>query len=155
MDKKDAEILTVLQTDGRATNASLAKRLHMAEAPAWRRVKALEDSGVISGYRAVLDQRKLGFEVTAFVSIRFSSHSPDLQKQFEEQVQQIPEVIWCHNISGATDFLLCVVARNLNEYGQFVSVRLRALPGVTAIESSFSLKAVKDDDRLPVNSVSV
>jgi Lrp/AsnC family transcriptional regulator, leucine-responsive regulatory protein len=151
MDKRDIEILAILQDDGRTSNAALAKHLHIAEAPAWRRVKALEESGVISGYRAVIDQRKLGLQVTAFVSLRFSSHSPNLQKQFEEQVKQIPEVVWCHNVSGATDFLLCVVARNLNEYGQFVSVRLRTLPGVTAIESSFSLKAVKDDDRLPVD----
>ncbi|WP_394779095.1 Lrp/AsnC family transcriptional regulator [Undibacterium sp.] len=150
MDKKDLQLLRALQQDGRASNAALAKSLNMAEAPAWRRVKALEESGVIRGYGAVLDKSKLGYEVTAFVNIRFSSHQPQLQAAFEQQVLQIPEVVWCHNVSGGTDFMLCVVARNLTEYGQFVSAKLRMLPGVTSIESSFSLKAIKDDFRLPL-----
>ena len=150
MDKRDALILRVLQDDGRTTNAALAKQLHIAEAPTWRRVKALEDAGLITGYRAVLNQQALGYEVSAFVRIRFSSHEPKLQAAFEEQVLQIPEVVWCHNVSGDTDFLLCVVARNLQDYGLFVSTRLRMLPGVTSIESSFSLKAVKDGGKLPL-----
>ncbi|WP_025100673.1 Lrp/AsnC family transcriptional regulator [Burkholderia sp. A1] len=150
MDKRDSLILRTLQDDGRTTNAALAKQLHIAEAPTWRRVKALEEAGLIAGYQAVLNQQALGYEVTAFVQMRFSSHLPKLQAAFEEEVLLIPEVVWCHNVSGSTDFLLCVVARNLQEYGQFVSTRLRMLPGVTAIESSFSLKAVKSGWKLPV-----
>jgi Lrp/AsnC family leucine-responsive transcriptional regulator len=151
MDKRDQEILRVLQDDGRTSNAALAKHIHVAEAPAWRRVKALEEQGVIAGYRAVLDQRKLGYEVTAFVQVRFSSHDPKLQAAFERQVVLVPQVLWCHNVSGSTDYLLCVVARSLREYGEFVSAKLRSLPGVTAIESSFSLKAVKADGKLPID----
>lgn len=150
MDNRDVEILRALQADGRMSNAALAKRLNIAEAPAWRRVKALEEAGVISGYRAVLDEHLLGYEVMAFVQLRFAIHNVELQKAFEEQVIRIPEVIWCHNVSGGTDFLLCAVARNLAEYGQLVSSRLRMLPGVTAIESSFSLKAVKKGFHLPL-----
>jgi DNA-binding Lrp family transcriptional regulator len=150
MDARDAEILKTLQADGRTSNAALAKRLHIAEAPAWRRVKALEAAGLIKGYRAVLDPKRLGYEVTAFVHVRFAIHQPQVQQAFEEQVIRIPEVIWCHNVSGGTDFLLCVLARSLSDYGQFVSTRLRSLPGVTAIESSFSLKTVKDDSGPPV-----
>jgi DNA-binding Lrp family transcriptional regulator len=151
LDKRDADILKALQEDGRMTNAALAKRINTAEAPAWRRLRALETSGVIRGYRAVVDQRKLGLEVTAFVQIRFLNHSPDLQRQFEIEVQQLPEVIWCHNVSGGTDFLLCAVARSLDDYGQFVSTRLRMLPGVASIESVFSMKAVKDSAIIPVD----
>jgi Lrp/AsnC family leucine-responsive transcriptional regulator len=150
MDNRDILILRTLQDDGRTTNAALAKQLHIAEAPTWRRVKALEDGGFITGYKAVLNQQALGFAVTAFVHIRFSSHQPKLQLAFEEQILLISEVVWCHNVSGSTDFLLCVVARSLQEYGEFVSARLRMLPGVTSIESSFSLKAVKGGDKLPV-----
>ncbi|MBB6560135.1 DNA-binding Lrp family transcriptional regulator [Acidovorax soli] len=150
MDKRDTQILRTLQDDGHTTNAALAKQLCIAEAPTWRRVKALEEAGVITGYQAVLNQQALGYAVTAFVQIRFSSHDPKLQQAFEEQVLLIPEVVWCHNVSGSTDFLLCVVARNLQEYGEFVSARLRMLPGVTSIESSFSLKAVKQGGKLPV-----
>jgi Lrp/AsnC family transcriptional regulator, leucine-responsive regulatory protein len=150
-DDRDIDILEALQSNGRMTNAALAKQLAIAEAPAWRRVKALEDSGVISGYRAVLNQHLLGYEVTAFVQLRFSSHHPKLQQEFEKQVVEMPEVMWCHNVSGDTDFLLCVVARNLREYGELVSTKLQQLPGVTSIESSFSLKAIKDGFALPVS----
>ncbi|WP_408317133.1 Lrp/AsnC ligand binding domain-containing protein [Paraburkholderia nemoris] len=73
---------------------------------------------------------------------------PKLQDAFEKRVVEIPEVIWCHNVSGETDFLLCAVARDLTEYGQFVSTRLRLLPGVTSIQSTFSLRPVKHDFRL-------
>jgi Lrp/AsnC family transcriptional regulator, leucine-responsive regulatory protein len=149
-DERDVDILEALQHDGRMTNAALAKQLAIAEAPTWRRVKALEESGVIRGYRAVIDQQLLGYEVTAFVQLRFSSHHPTLQQEFEDRVVEIPEVMWCHNVSGNTDFLLCVVARNLQEYGELVSAKLRQLPGVTSIESSFSLKAVKDGFSLPI-----
>jgi Lrp/AsnC family transcriptional regulator, leucine-responsive regulatory protein len=150
MDKRDAVLLQALQSDGRQTNAALAKLVHLAEAPTWRRVKALEDEKVIQSYRAVLDPRKLGYVVTAFVSIRFSSHDLSLQAAFEEQVQQMDEVLWCHNVSGSVDFLLCVVARSLSEYGDVVSSRLRRLPGVTAIESSFSLRRVKEFTGYPL-----
>ncbi|MGH8030849.1 MAG: Lrp/AsnC family transcriptional regulator [Luteimonas sp.] len=150
MDKRDLDILRALQDDGGLSNAALAKLIHIAEAPTWRRVKALEEQRIIRGYRVVLDQRKLGYEVTAFVNVRFASHDPKLQAAFEQQVVQIPQVIWCHNVSGNTDYLLCVVARNLGEYGEFVSKALRSLPGVTAIESSFSLKANKVDGTLPI-----
>lgn len=149
LDARDRQLLQRLQEDGRATNAALAQALHLAEAPTWRRVRQLESSGVITGYRAVVDERALGYEVTAFVQVRFGSHDPALQQAFEAGVREIPQVLWCHNTSGATDFLLCVVARNLREYGEFISTRIRSLRGVTSIESSFSLKAVKVAGAVP------
>ena len=150
LDQRDRRLLKLLQDDGRATNASLAQEIHMAEAPTWRRVRALEQSGVIVGYRAVVDPCALGYEVLAFVHVRFGTHDPALQLAFEADVLEIPQVLWCHNVSGATDFLLCAVARNLREYGEFISTRIRSLRGVTSIESSFSLKAVKDSGIVPV-----
>lgn len=149
LDARDRQLLKLLQDEGRATNASLAQAVHMAEAPTWRRVRQLEASGAIKGYRAIVDPRALGYEVLAFVHIRFSSHDPKLQSAFEDEVQEIPQVLWCHNISGATDFLLCAVARNLHEYGEFISTRIRSMHGVTSIESSFSLKAVKENGPIP------
>src|ERR1700761_1771487 len=99
MDNRDKEILRSLQADGRQTNAALAKQVHLAEAPTWRRVKALEDEGIIRGYRADLEPVRLGYAVVAFVNIRFSSHDPALQATFEEQVRHIDDVLWCHNVS--------------------------------------------------------
>ncbi len=149
LDARDHQLLKLLQDDGRATNASLAQAVHMAEAPTWRRVRQLEAAGAITGYRAVVDPHALGYEVLAFVHVRFSSHDPKLQRAFEEEVQDIPQILWCHNVSGATDFLLCAVARNLREYGEFISTRIRSMHGVMSIESSFSLKAVKDGGPVP------
>lgn len=149
-DQKDIQILNALQDNGRITNAALAKQLNMAQAPMWRRVKALQKCGALKGFSVILDHKALGFELTAFVSVRFASHDPDLQQAFEQQVLQMPDVMWCHNVSGANDFLLCVVARNVGEYGEIISGKLRALPGVTSIESTFSLKAVKSGFKLPI-----
>ncbi len=151
LDQRDRQLLQLLQADGRATNAALAEAIHMAEAPTWRRVRQLESQGVIQGYRAIVEPRALGYEVMAFVQVRFNSHDPALQLAFEAGIQEIPQVLWCHNISGATDFLLCVVARNLREYGELISTRIRSLQGVSAIESSFSLKAVKEAGVLPAD----
>jgi Lrp/AsnC family transcriptional regulator, leucine-responsive regulatory protein len=150
LDARDRRLLELLQRDGRATNASLAQEIHMAEAPTWRRVRALEKAGTILGYRALVDPHALGYEVLAFVHVRVGRHDPELQRAFEDDVQRIPQVLWCHNVSGATDFLLCAVARNLREYGELISARIRAMPGVTSIESSFSLKTVKDSGQVPV-----
>lgn len=150
LDRRDRQLLKRLQEDGRATNASLAQAVSMAEAPTWRRVRQLEAAGAIRAYRAVVEPRALGYEVLAFVHVRFSSHDPELQRAFEEDVLEMPQVLWCHNVSGATDFLLCAVARNLREYGELVSTRIRSMRGVTSIESSFSLKTVKDGGPLPV-----
>ena len=149
LDARDRQLLQLLQADGRATNAALAQAIHMAEAPTWRRVRQLEAAGAIRGYRAIVDPHALGYDVVAFVHVRFSSHDPELQHAFETEVLEIPQVLWCHNVSGATDFLLCVVARNLREYGEFISTRIRAMHGVTSIESSFSLKAVKENGAVP------
>lgn len=150
LDARDRLLLQRLQRDGRATNTALAEEVHLAEAPTWRRVRALEECGVIRGYRALVDPSALGYEVTAFVHIRCGRHDPALEQAFEQEVQEIPQILWCHTVSGATDFLLCVVARNLREYGELISARIRSLPGVTSIESSFSLKAVKDGSLIPV-----
>ena len=149
LDARDRQLLRLLQEDGRATNAALAQAVHMAEAPTWRRVRQLETAGAIRGYRAIVDPHALGYDVVAFVQVRFSSHDPKLQHAFETEVLEIPQVLWCHNVSGATDFLLCAVARNLREYGEFISTRIRAMQGVTSIESSFSLKAVKENGAVP------
>jgi len=148
-DAKDLRIVSALQANGRISNAALAKVAHLAEAPTWRRVRDLEESGVITGYRAVVDRARLGYPVTAFVQMRFASHDPALQARFEAEIVGIPEVLWCHNVSGEADWLLCVVARDLTHYGEVVSAKIRALPGVTAIESAFSLKCVKDEPFRP------
>lgn len=150
IDAVGAQILTLLQEDGRMSNARLAEHLGMSETPCWRRLKRLEEAGVIEGYQAVLNRRKLGLGVMAFVQLRCSEHDQAATAEFQRIVQTTPNILACHNTTGADDFLLIVVARDLDDYSRFVDSTLRRLPGVTSIRSNLSLKEMKASNRLPV-----
>jgi DNA-binding Lrp family transcriptional regulator len=150
MDRIDRNILAALQGDARLTVAELATRVALTPSPCWRRVKRLEDEGYITGYRATLSPERLGFGVTAFVSVMMESHARDLGGAFEARIAEIPEIIACHNVSGRYDFLLEVVAPDLKSFGEFARDVLRAIPGVKEIYSSFSLKALKAARELPL-----
>lgn len=148
----NAQLLSLLQDDGRMTNARLADRLGMSETPCWRRLKRLEESGFIEGYQANLNRRKLGLSVMAFVQLRCSEHDQAATAEFQRIVETTPNILACHNTTGAVDFLLIVVARDLDDYSAFVDSTLRRLPGVTSIRSNLSLKEMKGSSKLPVSS---
>jgi DNA-binding Lrp family transcriptional regulator len=149
LDDVDRRILAEIQRDGRLTNATLADRVNLSEAPCWRRLRRLETEGYIDGYRALVDRRRAGLGVHAFVHIKFSTHDIDLAGQFERQVKDLAWVLTCHNITGEVDYILQVVAPDLDAYGAFTVV-LRNLPGVTAIHSSLALRSVKNTTELPL-----
>lgn len=151
LDRYDRLLLEALQSDARLTGAELAERVALTISPCWRRVKRLEAAGYIRGYQAQLDPRRLGYGVTAFVSVMLDSHRLDIGQAFEEAVGGIPQIVACHNVSGRYDFLLEVLSRDLESFGDFARDILRKLPGVKEIYSSFSLKAIKQDRRLPLN----
>ena len=150
LDRYDRLLLDALQSDARLTGAELAERVALSISPCWRRVKQLEAAGYIRGYQAQLDPRRLGYGVTAFVSVMLDSHRLDVGQAFEERVRDIPRIVACHNVSGRYDFLLEVLARDLESFGQFARDTLRKLPGVKESYSSFSLKAIKQDRHLPL-----
>jgi DNA-binding Lrp family transcriptional regulator len=150
LDATDLALLALVQQDGRLSNAKLAEALALSETPCWRRLKRLEAQGVIDGYQANLNRRRLGFGVLALVQLCFANHADEAPAQFEALVQHIPEVLSCHNVTGEADYFLQVVAKDLDAYGRFVSEVLRKLPGVTSIRSSLSLREVKASTRLPV-----
>lgn len=150
LDAIDQAILAIVQRDGRISNARLAERVALSETPCARRLKRLEADGYITGYRAELSHRALGLGVTAFVHVRFAVHDRALSEQFEREVQAIDRIVSCHNISGSADYLLGVVATDLDDYGMFTRDVLRALPGVSSIESMLSLREVKRDTGAPL-----
>lgn len=150
VDATDRLILAALQDDARLTSAELAERVHLTHSPCWRRVRRLEERGFIRAYRAELDAARLGYDVTAFVSVNLENHRADLGEAFERAVQGIPQIISCHNVSGRYDFFLEVVARDLEAFGAFARDVIRALPGVKEIYSSFSLRSIKRKRRLPL-----
>ncbi len=139
-----------MQKDGRLTNAKLANELAMSESPCWRRLKRLEEEGYIESYQANLDRRKLGFGVLAFVQLTCTEHDSETTAAFENVIQNCDQVLSCHNTTGDADFLLQVVAKDLDDYSQFIDNTLRKLPGVSAIRSSLSLRELKASSRLPI-----
>lgn len=150
LDEVDMSILRYLQDDGRLSNAKIAERLSLSETPCWRRLRKLESDGYIESYQANLNRRKLGFSVFAFLQLSMSIHTDTVTAQFEEAIKACPEVLSCHNTTGESDFLLQVVAQDLDSYSRFIDTVVRKLPGITAIHSSLSLREVKPLSRLPL-----
>ena len=151
IDRVDAAILDCLQQNGRLSNARLAKHVSLSETPCWRRVKRLEETGVIEGYQAVLNHRKLGLGVLAFVQLGCNQHRPEVTEDMARILATSQNVLACHNTSGDADFLLQVVARDLDDYSRFAEAVLRVLPGVTSITSNLSFRELKSSRRLPVS----
>ena len=149
-DKYDLAILVQLQQDARLTNAELAHRVGLSAAPCWRRVKALEDAGVITGYRATLDRRKIGLGVFAFVRVDAERNTGDATRALEEAIRRLPEVIACHSISGNGTFELQVVSQDLDSFSRFAQHSLLNLPNVKDLHTSFSLGEVKATSSLPL-----
>ena len=150
LDKFDLAILNELQNDGRLSNAELATRVGLSAAPCWRRVKALEESGYIKGYRAEIDRHKIGLGVLAFVRLDADRNAGDVLRKLEEAIRAIPEVVSCHYISGSGTFDLQVVSRDLNSFSQFARDVLINLPNVKDLHTSFSLGEVKASSALPL-----
>lgn len=150
LDRVDAKIVQRMQKDGKLSNTKLASELALSETACWRRLKRLEEEGVITDYQANLDRRKLGFGVMAFVQLTCNQHDAETTERFERTIEQCDNVMACHNTTGEADFLLQVVAIDLDDYSRFVDQVLRKLPGVSAISSNISLRELKSSTRLPV-----
>lgn len=150
VDETDRRILRAMQSDGRLSNAKLSETLALSETPCWRRLRRLEAEGYIKGYHAHLNRKKLGFGVVAFAQVTLGNHAGEAPLLFEQRVADMPEVLACHNVTGDCDYLVQIVAENLEDYGTFVRDQLRKLPGVTSIQSYLSLREVKSSSVLPV-----
>lgn len=149
MDRIDTQMLELLQRDGRLSIAELAERVALSASPCARRLKRLEDEGFIAGYRAVLDRKSVQLATTVFVNVRLMHHREDAVQQFEAAMEAMVEVVACHVVSGAHDYLLEVVVGELSAYEQIVR-RLQALPMVQDITSNFAIRCVKSGAPLPL-----
>ncbi|WP_184472639.1 Lrp/AsnC family transcriptional regulator [Rhizobium esperanzae] len=146
----DIRILKALQSEGRLTNQELAERVGMSTSPCWRRVKRLEEAGVIRGYQALVDRRAVGLGVLAFVRVQIDTHSHDEAERFEREVGELEAVIACYSVAGEADFLLQVVATDLDNYAEFAMTVIRRLPGIKEMHTMFVLKDIKASTILPV-----
>jgi Lrp/AsnC family leucine-responsive transcriptional regulator len=151
IDSTDRRILEALQKDGRISHAGLSEKVNLSPSACHRRVQRLESSGFIKGYVALLDPRKLGRQTIVFVEITLNGQADEILEAFERAVSRVPEVLECHLMAGTADYLLKVIARDTDDFAQIHRRYLATLPGVQTMQSSFSLKNVRQTTAIPIS----
>jgi len=150
LDRTDLRLLDALQRDGAQSAAQLAERVGLAVTTCWRRVKRLEDAGVIRGRVALLDREQVGLGVTVFAHVKLSAHGRDNLARFDQAIRRFPEVLECYTLMGDWDFLLRIVARDIKGYEAFFLDHLSKIPGVQSVSSSIAMTVVKETTQLPL-----
>jgi Lrp/AsnC family leucine-responsive transcriptional regulator len=151
LDRYDRRILEELQRDGRISNQELAERIGLSPSPCLRRVRALEESGLITGYRALLDATRLGLSLMALIHISMDRHTPERFANFEEKIAALPEVMECLLVTGQdADYQLKVVVRDMDAFQALLLEKITRIEGVSGVHSSFVLRRVVDKTALPV-----
>lgn len=150
LDDIDRRIIAALQADGRMTAQELADRVGLSPSPCARRVRLMEDRGVITGYTAVIDQDMVDLPISVFASIKLERQREDELERFNAAISRWPEVVDCYLMTGQRDYLLRIVVRDLHAYERFLKEKLTRLDGVASIESSFALSQIKRSNVLPV-----
>ncbi|MCA0929138.1 Lrp/AsnC family transcriptional regulator [Ruegeria profundi] len=149
LDEIDRKILAELQADGRMTNVELAKRVGISAPPCLRRVRTLEESGLIRGYHADVNSRELGFEVQVFAMVGLESQAESELSAFEERCREWPLVRECHMLNGEVDFILKCVAPDLSSFQQFLTGALLTTPNVASVKTSLVIRGAKDEPGVP------
>ncbi len=150
LDEADLRILRVLQSDPSLTVAEIGERVGLSHTPCWRRIKQMEEAGVIRGRAVALDPDALGFEVSVFCLVRLTHHDEDALNAFEEAARRLPEILQCYSLAGENDYILRVLVRSVKEYEQVVKVSILHLPHVSHVQSNFALREVKNTSALPI-----
>ena len=151
LDRYDRQILEILQNDGRISNQDLADRIGLSPSPCLRRVRTLEESGLITGYRALLDAKKLGLSLMALIGISMDQHTPERFANLEKAIAEIPEILECLLITGQqSDYQLKVVVRDMDAYQDLLLNKVTRIQGVTGVHTSFVLRKVVDRSSLPL-----
>ena len=150
MDKIDRRILQLLHQHARITNPALARAVGLSTSPCWARVRRLEKEGVIQRYITVVDQEKIGLPDTAIIELAFERHDAALFRDFEQAIAAMPEVIECMILFGEWDYVLTVVAHDVDDYQRFVFDKLSKLPNIATYRSTLIMRVVKHTTVLPV-----
>jgi Lrp/AsnC family transcriptional regulator, leucine-responsive regulatory protein len=150
LDAIDRKILSLLQADGRITNVELAAKVHLSAPQCLRRVRALEERGVIRGYRADVAPEAIGFAVTAYVSVSIGGDDFGRVREIEAEIRAFPQILECYSVSGEDDYLLKVVAHDLKSLSNFLTDRLMQVPGIDDVRSMICLEEIKRTSPLPV-----
>lgn len=143
MDEKDRQIIAALQQNGRLSNQDLSERVNLSPSPCLRRLRQLEEEGIIRGYTALVDEEAFGLPVTVFVRVRLQLHAKENVRAFEAAIMNMDAVLDCYVMTGDTDYLLRVLVEDLKHYEEFVRKQLHTAPGVASIDTSFAYGHVK------------
>lgn len=152
LDKIDRKLISALQVDGRMTAQQLADQVGLSASPCARRVRLMEERGVITGYTAVIDQDLVDLPISVFASIKLERQRENELERFNTAISRWPEVVDCYLMTGQRDYLLRIVVRDLHAYDRFLKEKLTRLDGVASIESSFALAQIKRSNRLPIET---
>lgn len=152
LDEIDLQILERLQNQGRITNVELANSVGLTAPPCLRRMRALEDTGIITAYHAAIDPSKMGFTITVFAMVSLKSQAEADLQAFEEHVDQLPEVRECYMLNGEIDFMLKVVAKDLQEFQSFLTSKLTAAPNVASVKTSLTIRSAKNLPGVPIGN---
>lgn len=152
LDKIDRQILSLLQQSGRMTNVELAERVGISAPPCLRRMKALEENGIIQGYHANIDGTVFGYTVVVFAFVKLEKQSEKDLVAFEEYIGSLPAVRECHMLAGDVDCVLKIVAQDWDDYQEFLRTRLTTAPNVQNVKSSLSVRSVKEEFGIPIDS---
>ncbi|MCK9544731.1 MAG: Lrp/AsnC family transcriptional regulator [Novosphingobium sp.] len=152
LDEIDRQLLAELQNEGRITNVELAHRVGLTAPPCLRRVRALEEAGVIRGYHAELDPSQLGFAICVFALVSLQSQAEQALRQFEDHVRALPEVRECHMLNGEIDFILKIVSKDLQSFQEFLTSKLTPAPNVASVKTSLTIRTAKQLPGVPLET---
>lgn len=150
LDEIDRKLLAELQAEGRVTNVELAKRVGLTAPPCLRRVRGLEDMGIIRGYHADLNASSLGFAITVFAMVSLKSQAESDLKEFEEAMRDLEEVREVHMLNGEIDFILKIVSRDLQSFQEFLTSKLTPAPNVASVKTSLTIRTAKQEPGVPL-----
>jgi len=151
LDTIDRRLLTELQSEGRVTNVDLARRVGLTAPPCLRRVRSLEERGVIRGYHADLDASKLGFAITVFAMVSLRSQAEEDLRAFENHIKTLPEVRECHMLNGEIDFILKIVSQDLQSFQELLTSKLTPAPNVASVKTSLTIRTAKQLPGVPLD----
>ena len=155
LDAVDLEILATLQDDGRMTNVDLAAKVGLTAPPCLRRVRSLEQAGIIQGYHAKLEPAALGYSITVFALVSLKSQAEHELRAFEEHVATLPQVRECHMLNGEIDFILKIVAADLQSFQRFLTSELTTAPNVASVKTSLTIRTSKDSPGVPIPGAAI
>ena len=151
MDRIDRKILSELQKNGRLSSQALAEKVGLSATPCWRRVRRMERDGLIAGSVVLLDPSRVGLHVTAFAQVSLEDHHPDSVFEFDRMVEELPEILECHAMSGQHDYMIKVMCRSIGDYDRLLSEHILRVSAVQTVNTSFVLRTNKMTTELPLS----